>query len=49
MEFIRDLTQFIIQRKKYLLIPVITALTLAGLILLAAGNSYMAPFIYSLF
>lgn len=49
MEFVRDLVQFIVQRKKYLLVPIIFAMVLAGLILIAAGNSYVAPFIYSLF
>ena len=49
MNFIKELWEFIIIRKKYWLLPVIIALTLfGGLIVLTQGSS-LAPLIYTIF
>lgn len=49
MEFLRDLWQFMKQRKKFWLIPIIVVLLLLGIILVSVGSSAIAPFIYTLF
>jgi hypothetical protein len=49
MEFLKELFAFLIQRKKFWLIPaVVTLVLMAGLLVLASG-SVLAPFIYSIF
>ena len=49
MNFIKELWEFIIIRKKYWLLPVIIALTsFGGLIVLTQGSS-LAPLIYTIF
>ena len=49
MEFLKDLWQFMIQRKKFWLAPVIFMLLLIGLLIVFGGGSAVAPFIYTLF
>lgn len=49
MESLKDLWAYMIGRKKYWLAPVIIVLILLGLIIVSAGNSAIAPFIYTLF
>jgi len=49
MEFIREFIAFLRQRKKYWLIPIIIVMVLLGLLLIAAQNSVVSPFIYTLF
>jgi len=49
MEFLKDLWQFLKQRKKMWLLPLVLVLLLLGAVLVFAGNSVLAPFIYSLF
>ncbi|MFM8873673.1 MAG: DUF5989 family protein [Phycisphaerales bacterium] len=46
--FISELTAFVLTHKKYMLIPVIIMLLLAGL-LVVLGGTKAAPFIYTLF
>ena len=46
--FISELTAFVLTHKKYMLIPVIIMLLLAGLRVLLGGTK-AAPFIYTLF
>ena len=49
MNFIKELCEFIIIRKKYWLLPVIIALILfGGLIVLTQGSS-LSPLIYAIF
>ena len=49
MEFVKDLWDFMRERKKFWLAPIIIVLVLlGGLILLAAGTA-VAPFIYTIF
>lgn len=49
MEFIKEFIVFLKQRKKFWLIPIIIIMVLFGLLLIAAQNSVVAPFIYTLF
>ena len=49
MEFIKDIISFIRHRKKYWLIPLILALFLLGLIILAVETAPVLPVIYPVF
>jgi len=49
MEFLNDLWLFMKERKKYWLAPVIVLLILLGVLIVFAGSSAIAPFIYTLF
>jgi len=44
-----ELLSFLWQRKLWWLIPMIVVLVLVGLLLIFAGSSSIAPFIYTLF
>lgn len=49
MEFLKDIWGFFKERKKWWLMPLTVLLLLIGLLLLATGNTVLAPFIYALF
>ena len=49
MDFLSDLWRFLIERKKFWLIPMIAILLLLGLLIVIGGSSVIAPFIYTLF
>jgi hypothetical protein len=49
MEFLKDLWGFLMQRKKFWLLPVILVLLAFGALIVLTGGSAIAPFIYSLF
>jgi hypothetical protein len=49
MEFLKDMWQFMRERKKFWLAPLIIILMLLGLLIVLGGSSAAAPFIYSLF
>ncbi|MFC3415183.1 DUF5989 family protein [Algoriphagus hitonicola] len=49
MDLIKDLFQFLKQRKKFWLFPVIFILLLLGFLIVFGGSSALAPFIYTLF
>ena len=49
METIRELLQFLRERKKLWLAPIIAILLVFGGLLIFAQGSVMAPFIYTLF
>jgi hypothetical protein len=49
MEFLKDLWNFLKVRKKWWLAPLIIVLLLLGLLIVLAGSSALAPFIYTLF
>lgn len=49
MEFLKDFWQFIIEQKKWWLIPIILAMVAFGLLITFAENSAVAAFIYPLF
>ncbi|HEY4639791.1 MAG TPA: DUF5989 family protein [Thermoanaerobaculia bacterium] len=48
-ELIADFWDFVISRKKLLLVPVFLVLLLLGILLIVSQTSALAPFIYSLF
>jgi len=49
MEFIKDIWQFLKERKKFWLIPMIIILLLVGILIVFGGSSSVAPFVYTLF
>lgn len=49
MEFLKDLYSFLMERKKWWLIPIMLALVTMGLLMLFAESSAVAPFVYPLF
>ncbi|MEY3324103.1 MAG: hypothetical protein RL316_1649 [Bacteroidota bacterium] len=49
MEFLKDLWQFMKERKKFWLAPLIVVLLLLGLLIVLGGSSALAPFVYTLF
>lgn len=49
MEFLTDLWQFLKERKKFWLVPMIVVLLLLGVLIVIGGSSAIAPFIYSIF
>jgi hypothetical protein len=48
-ELLKDFVQFLKERKKWWLIPMIIVLALFSLILIIGSSSALAPYIYSLF
>lgn len=49
MEFLTDIWRYLIQRKKFWLLPVILILMFLGLLMLIGASGTLAPFIYTLF
>ncbi|MBF0553780.1 MAG: hypothetical protein HQK96_04400 [Nitrospirae bacterium] len=49
MGIIKELWDFLKVRKKWWLLPMILVLLLMGLLIVFAGGSAIAPFIYTLF
>ena len=49
MEFVKDLWDFMRERKKFWLAPIIIVLVLLGGIILLAEGTAVAPFIYTIF
>ena len=49
LEFFQDLWDFMRERKKYWLGPVIAVMVLLGALIIFAEGSAIAPFIYTLF
>lgn len=49
MDLLRDMFSFLVERKKFWLIPMIVVLLLIGLVIVMAGGSALAPFIYTIF
>jgi hypothetical protein len=45
----KELAAFLMERKKFWMIPVIVILVLIGFLVLVAGSSALSPFIYTLF
>ncbi|TVZ28191.1 hypothetical protein JM83_3299 [Gillisia sp. Hel_I_86] len=45
----KELVNFLMERKKFWMIPVIVILVLIGFLVLVAGSSALSPFIYTLF
>jgi hypothetical protein len=49
MEFLKDLWDFLRERKKFWLFPLILILLLFGVLIVIGGSSALAPFIYTIF
>jgi hypothetical protein len=49
IEFLKDLWDFIRERKKFWLAPIILILALIGTLIVFTQGSAVAPFIYTLF
>lgn len=48
-DLIKDLWEFMKERKKFWLLPIFLILLLLGMLLVLAQSSAIAPFIYTLF
>jgi hypothetical protein len=49
LDLLKELWQFMLERKKFWLAPIILVLLLLGILLVFAQGSAIAPFIYTLF
>jgi hypothetical protein len=49
MDFLKDLWGFLKNRKKFWLAPLVIVLLAFGLLIVLAGGTAIAPFIYTLF
>lgn len=49
IDFFKDIFEFILERKKFWLTPLILILLLLGVLIVFGGSSALAPFIYTLF
>ncbi|MEA3448092.1 MAG: DUF5989 family protein [Bacteroidota bacterium] len=49
LETLKDLWQFLKERKLYWLAPVIIVIIIIGVLLIFGGSSAVAPFIYTIF
>jgi hypothetical protein len=49
MEFLKDILQYLMERKKWWLMPLLLVFLILGALLVLAPGSVVAPFIYSLF
>jgi hypothetical protein len=49
MAFLRELTEFLLARKKYWLIPVVLLMVVFGGLVVLSQGSAIAPFIYTIF
>lgn len=49
MDFIREFGRFLLQRKKYWLVPILLAMLLIGFLIVFSQGSAVAPFIYTVF
>ncbi len=49
MEFLTDLWQFLKERKKWWLLPIILILLFVGILVVFGSGSALAPFIYTIF
>jgi hypothetical protein len=49
LSFIKEFWEFLIERKKYWLFPIILVLALLGILIVLSQGSVVAPFIYTIF
>jgi len=49
LSFLREFWDFIKERKKYWLLPIIIVLALFGILIVLSQGSAVAPFIYTIF
>ncbi len=49
MSFLKELWEFIVERKKFWMIPILLVMLLVGGLIVLSQGSAVAPFIYTLF
>ena len=49
LEFIKEFWEFLFERKKYWLLPIIIVMALFGFLIVLSQGSAVAPFIYTIF
>ena len=49
IEFLKEFLEFLRERKKYWLLPIIIILALFGVLIVLSQGSAVAPFIYTIF
>jgi hypothetical protein len=49
MSFLTEITQFLLARKKFWLLPIVVAMVMLGGLVVLTQGSAVAPFIYTLF
>ncbi len=49
LTLLREFCQFLVQEKKYWLVPIVVILVLLGVVVILTAQSALAPFIYTLF
>jgi drug/metabolite transporter superfamily protein YnfA len=49
MSFLKEFWEFLRERKKYWLLPIILVLALFGILIVLSQGSAVAPFIYTIF
>ncbi len=49
LDFIKEFWEFLMERKKYWLLPIIMVLALFGILIVLSQGSAVAPFIYTIF
>ena len=49
IDFLREFWEFLNERKKYWLLPIIIVLALFGVLIVLSQGSAVAPFIYTIF
>ncbi len=49
MDFAKEFFRFLINRKKYWLVPILLAMLLIGFLIVFSKGSAVAPFIYTVF
>ena len=49
MSFFKEFFEFLMERKKYWLFPIIIVLALFGILIILSQGSAIAPFIYTIF
>ena len=49
INFLKEFVEFLAERKKYWLLPIIAVLALFGVLIVLSQGSAVAPFIYTIF
>lgn len=49
IDFLKEFGRFLVNRKKYWLVPILMAMLLIGFLIVFSKGSAAAPFIYTLF
>tara|TARA_Y100001935_G_C16948122_1_gene333357 strand:+ start:391 stop:543 length:153 start_codon:yes stop_codon:yes gene_type:complete len=49
LSFLKEFWEFIVERKKYWLLPIIIVLGFFGILIVLSQGSAVAPFIYTIF